>query len=207
MSLRPPGGSRGGGRFGIWDFGFWVFLVKVHLAEGRIDYDGTQIHSLWAYRSFGVQGDSIVSFQGGCEIPFANMVDLEDVRARSRIASPLMLHFIVEHFDLDLEKAVLRQRLLASIAGERLGKEVRRDGDDLYLGPGKLSISIATLTPVSSKIHFGINVERATDVGVETRALRDLGVEPGPFARSVTERYAAEMEGVRDARTRVRGVP
>jgi len=181
--------------------------MKSRWAEGRIDYDGTQIHSLWAYRTFGVQGDSIVAFQGGCEIPFANMVDLEDVRARSRIASPLMLHFIVEHFELDLEKAVLRQRLLAATAKDLLGPDVRRDGDDLFLGPGKLSISIATLTPVSSKIHFGINVERALDVGVETRALKDLGVEPAAFARKVLERYAAEMGGVLDARTRVRGVP
>ena len=181
--------------------------MKTHLAEGRIDYDGTQIHSLWAYRTFGVQGDSLVAFVGGCEIPFANMVDLEDVRAKSRIASPLMLHFIAEHFDLDLEKAVLRQRLLSTIVRDALPPGVRREGDDLFLGPGKLSISIATLTPVSSKIHFGINVERATDVGVETRALRDLGVEAGALARAVLERYAADMDGVLDARTRVRGVP
>jgi hypothetical protein len=181
--------------------------MRTHLAEGRIDYDGTQIHSLWAYRTLGLQGDSIVAFQGACEIPFDNMVDLEDVRARSRIASPLMLHFIAEHFDRDLEKAVLRQRLLAAVAKDLLGPDVRRDGDDLFLGPGKLSISIATLTPVSSKIHFGINVERALDVGVETRALQDLGVEPAAFARKAMERYAAEMDGVLDARTRVRGVP
>jgi hypothetical protein len=181
--------------------------MKTRFAEERIDYDGTQIRSLWAYRTFGVQGDSIVAFVGGCEIPFDHMVDLEDVRARSRIASPLMLHFIVEHFDLDLEKAVLRQRLLAVLVREALGGDVRRDGDDLFLGPGKLSISIATLTPVSAKIHFGVNVERATDVGVETRALGDLGADAAAVGRRVLERYAAEMEGVLDARTRVRGVP
>jgi len=180
--------------------------VKVHWADGRIDYDGTQIQSLWAYRSFGVQGDSIVAFAGGCEVPFSNMVDLEDVRARSRIASPLMLHFIVEHFDLDLEKAVLRQRVLAVVARDLLPAGVVREGDDLFVSGGKLSISIATLTPVSSKIHFGINIERALDVGVETRALKDLGVEATSYARAVMERFAAEMHGVLDARTRVRGV-
>lgn len=181
--------------------------MKTRFVDSRIDYDGTQIHSLWAYRAFGVQGDSIVAFQGGCEIPFSNMVDLEDVRARSRIASPLMLHFIAEHFDLDLEKTVLRQRLLAAIVQEELGASVRREGDDLFLGPGKLSISIATLTPVSSKIHFGVNIERATDVGVETRALSDLGMHPAALAHRVLQRYAEEMDGVLDARTRVRGVP
>jgi hypothetical protein len=181
--------------------------MKTMWVGQRIDYDGTQIHSLWAYRTFGLQGDSIVAFQGGCEIPFENMVDLEDVRARSRIASPLMVHFIVEHFDLDLEKAALRQRLLSAAVRDELGSGVRRVGDDLFLGKGKLSISIATRTPVSSKIHFGINVERATDVGVETRSLGDLRVKPVPFAKKILGRYGAEMAGVLDVRTRVRGVP
>ena len=180
--------------------------MKIHLAEGRIDYDGLQIQSLWAYRTFGLQGDSIVAFVGGCEIPFGNMVDLEDVLAKARIASPLMLHFIVEHFDLDLEKAVLRQRLLAALAKDLLPAGVTRDGDDLFVSGGKLSISIATLTPVSSKIHFGVNVERATDVGVETRSLKDVGVDPSVFARVLMERFAKELDGVLDARTRVRGV-
>ena len=181
--------------------------MKTHLVPERVDYDGTQIHSLWAYRTFGVQGDSLIAFRGGCEIPFANMVDLEDVIAKSRIASPLMLHFIAEHFDMDLEKAVLRQRLLAAIVRDELGGEVRREGDDLFLAKGKLSISIATLTPVSSKIHFGINIERALDVGVETRALRDLGVDATDLARRVLAQYAAQIDGIQDARTRVRGVP
>ena len=181
--------------------------MKTHLVPARIDYDGTQIHSLWAYRNFGVQGDSIVSFQGGCEIPFDNMVDLEDVRRKSRIASPLMLHFICEHFDLDLEKAVLRQRLLAAIVRDELGGEVRRDGDDLFQGNGKLSISIATLTPVSSKIHFGINIERELHVDVETRGLKDLGVDATGLAGRVLAQYAAQTDGILDARTRVRGVP
>lgn len=181
--------------------------MKTHLVPGRVDYDGTQIHSLWAYRTYGIQGDSIVAFQGACGIPFENMVDLEDVRAASRIASPLMLHFIGEHFDLDLEKAVLRQRLLAAIVRDELGGDVRRDGDDLFLGPGKLSISIATLTPVSSKIHFGINIERELHVNVETRGLQDLGVEATGLARRVLAGYAAQIDGIHDARTRVRGVP
>src|SRR5205814_8822735 len=132
-------------------------------------------------------------FQGGCEIPFANMVDLEDVRAKARIASPLMVHFIIENFDLDLEKAVLRQRLLSAIVRDELGSGVRRVGDDLFLGKGKLSISIATRTAVSSKIHFGINAERALDVGVETRSLADLRVKPVPFGKKVLGRYGAEM--------------
>ena len=180
--------------------------MKTHVAPSPIDYDGTQIRSLWAYREFGVQGDSIVAFRGACEVPPVHMVDLEDVRSNSRIASPSMLHFMVEHFDRDLERAVLRQRLLAILVKEALGGEVRREGDDLFLGVGKLSISIATLTSVSAKIHFGINIERAENVGVETRSLGDLKADPDALARTVLENYASEMAGVLDARTRVRGV-
>ena len=181
--------------------------MKTRFEAERVDYDGTQIHSLWAYRKFGLQGDSIVAFRGACEIPTKNIVDLEDVRRGARIAGPDMLHFIVERFDMDLEKAVLAQRLLAVIVKDHLGGEVRREGDDLFVGPGKLSISIATLTPVSSKIHFGINIRRATDVGVETRALEDLKVEPRGLADRVLAGFAAEMDGILDARTRVRGAP
>jgi hypothetical protein len=181
--------------------------VKTLFLRPRVDYDGTQIRSLWAYRELGLQGDSLVAFLGACEIPFDHMVDLEDVRRRSRIASPLMLHFIAEHFDRDLEKAVLRQRLLAAIVRDLLGGRVRREGDDLFVQGGKLSISIATLTPVSSKIHFGINVVRELGVDVPTRGLRDLKVRPVPFAKRVLSEFARQMEGILDARTRVRGVP
>jgi hypothetical protein len=181
--------------------------MKTRSVRRRIDYDGTQIRSLWAYREFGIQGDSIVAFRGACEVRPEHMVDLEDFRAGSRIAGPDMLHFIAEHFDTDLEKAVLRQRLLAAIVQAELGPRARREGDDLYAGRGKLSISIATVTPVSTKVHFAVNVRRAHGVGVETRGLEDLGVSPGDLAARVLRRYAAEMDGILDARTRARGVP
>ena len=45
--------------------------MKTYLVPVRVDYDGTQIHSLWAYRSYGIQGDWLLAFQGGCEIPSA----------------------------------------------------------------------------------------------------------------------------------------
>jgi hypothetical protein len=181
--------------------------MKTRFIGRRIDYDGTQIRSHWAYREFGIQGDSILAFRGACEVPPAHMVDLEDLRAESRIAGPDMLHFVAEHFDTDLEKAVLRQRLLAAIVQAELGGRVTREGDDLYVGRGKLSISIATVTPVSTKIHFAVNVRRAPGVGVETRGLENLKVSPKELASRVLGRYAAEMDGVLDARTRARGVP
>jgi len=175
-------------------------------------YDGTQIGPLWAYRELGRQGDSLIAFVGRCSIPFRHMIDQDDVRRRARIASPRMVHFIAEHFDTppDLEKAVLRQRVFATLALEtlrsRCDARLRREGDDLFTARReKLSISVATATPVSTKFHFGINAVRATGVGVATAGLRELGVEPAPFVEALLEAYRREMEGVLDARTRARG--
>lgn len=175
-------------------------------------YDGTQIGPLWAYKELGRQGDSLIAFMGRCSIPTRHMIDQEDVRRRARIASPRMLHFIAEHFDAppDLEKGVLRQRLFATLVHEELRARgaggIRREGDDLFtLKEEKLSISVAAATPVSTKFHFGINVIRAAGVGVKTAGLRDLGIEPVPFAESLLESYRREIDGILDARTRARG--
>ncbi|MBI2932673.1 MAG: DUF366 family protein [Planctomycetes bacterium] len=179
---------------------------------GRVlRYDGSQIDSLWAYREHGVQGDSLVAWIGPCAIPVRHMIDLEDVRARSVIRGPKMIHFIAEHFDTppDLEKAVLRQRVFATLARDAFEsasrRRVRREGDDLFDGEAKLSISIACATPVSVKFHFGINVRRATGVGVKTAGLDQYGIDAARFARDLLIRYEKEMEGVVDARTRARG--
>ena len=184
-------------------------MVKTHYIPETIAYTGKQLSALWAYMNFNVQGDSIVAFCGPCEIPLDHMVDAADVKERSRIASRRMLHFIVEHFDLDLEKAVLRQRLLASIVRDVLVERrpkanIRREGDDLYEGQRKLSISIATLSPVSSLMHFGINIISA-GAPVPAKGLADYRIDPRRFAEEVLRRYAKEMNSVRDATTKVRG--
>jgi hypothetical protein len=185
-------------------------IVKTLFAPETIDYDGSQIRSLWAYRRYGLEGDSIVAFTGACDIPAENMVDVEDLRAGAKIVSRKMLHFIVEHFDHDLEKAVLRQRLLATMARDILLEmcpqcPVRREGDDLFVDDAKLSISIATLTPVSAKIHLGLNID-GKGAPVKAIGLGELGVEPKDYAREVLDAYAGEMAGIYRARTKVRGV-
>ena len=183
--------------------------MKTLFIPQTIAYTGEQLSALWAYMNFNVQGDSLVAFCGPCEIPFAHMVDAADVKDRSRIASRHMLHFIAEHFDLDLEKAVLRQRLLATIVRDVLMEcrpkaKIRREGDDLYDGRRKLSISIATLSPVSSLIHFGINIVSA-GAPVPAKGLADYKIAPRRFAQEVMRRYAAEMDSILAATTKVRG--
>lgn len=172
-------------------------------------YDGTPLESLWAYRHLRIEGDAIVAFVGPCDIPPEKIVDLEDRLDGSRIYSPKMLHFIVEHFELELEQGVWRQRLLAAIVkdilAERTGAHLLRQGDDLFDGNRKLSVSIATLTPVSTKVHFGINVE-TEGTPVPTKGLADYGVDPSDFAHAVMQAYVAECASIRAARCKVRGI-
>jgi hypothetical protein len=171
------------------------------IADERIDYDGSQIGSLWAYTKFEVQDDSIVCFRGSCNIPLKHMIDVEDKIHNEKIESPDMLHFIVEHFDMpSLKVAYARQRLLACIAAETfkdMGSIVSRKGDDLFYNDGKLSISIASTSAISCKIHFGINVRCEEYMSLEKMGISDAdGV-----LRQIGERYAAEYEDMeRDIR-------
>ena len=156
-----------------------------------------------------MQGDSIVAFTGPCRVELTEMVDQEDVRAGAAIFSELMLHFIVEHFDLDLEKTVTRQRLLIAIIKDTItelsGPGLRRQGDDLYLDERKLSVSIATLSPVSTVIHTGLNLS-SRNTPVPTVSLPELGIDPRQLGELVLQRYQQEINSIRLARCKVRGV-
>lgn len=187
-------------------------MVKKRFTSEIIKYDGTQLSSLWAFRRFGLQGDSIVSFQGPCQVNLSEMVDQTDVMNNSPIFSENMLHFIIEHFDLDLEKTIVRQRLLMAIIKDTVqqftGVILRRSGDDLYHEDKKLSVSIATLTPVSTMIHTGLNI-LSDNVPVPAVGLADLGLTeqdtPG-LGAAICDLYTRECAEIRMARCKVRGV-
>jgi hypothetical protein len=173
-----------------------------------LPYEGSALSPLWAYRTLGIQGPSAVAFAGPCRVPLEGLVDQEDVRRKAPIASPRMLHLIAEDFSSDLEGAVWRQRLLTAIALDLLhafpkARKVTRDGDDLYEGKAKLSVSIATVTPVSTKIHFGINI-LSKGTPVKTKGLADYGIPAAPFAKRLLAAYAREWEEVQMARCKVR---
>lgn len=178
--------------------------------EQPVHYDGTQLCSLWAYRNFGIRGDSIVAFQGGCHVELTEMVDLEDVLNGAFIHSDLMLHFIVEHFDMSLEKTILRQRLLVSLVQAEVfrqgGSTLDRRGDDLFSAERKLSVSIATASPVSTLIHLGLNLS-SKNTPVPTISLPELGIQDiRRFADAILTAYCREMQSIREARCKVRGV-
>ncbi|GAB6181009.1 DUF366 family protein [Desulfotomaculum defluvii] len=177
-----------------------------------LNYDGTQLSSLFAFRNYGLQGDSILCFRGKCQVALTEMVDLADVRENAPIFSEDMLHFIIEHFDHSLETTVVRQRLfiaiIKEIIEEKTGITFSRRGDDLFRGDFKLSVSIATASPVSTMIHTGLNIS-SLNTPVPTIGLVDLGLseeEILPFGEIIAQKYASEIKSIRAARCKVRGV-
>ena len=95
--------------------------MKCIILPEKLDYDGSQISSLWAYSSFGVQEDSVIVFRGACDVKIEHMIDLEDRRANESIWSEDMLSFIIEHFDsTDMKLIYSRQRLFTAIVREYL---------------------------------------------------------------------------------------
>ncbi|MFA4875761.1 MAG: DUF366 family protein [bacterium] len=178
--------------------------------DDEITYDGTQLSSHWIHAKCGVLGDSIACFMGPADVPLEKMVDLVDVAQRSPIYSKRMLHFIIEHFDADLALTIARQRLLTAISADELrartkGAAIERRGDDIYEGDLKISVSIATASPVSCLIHFAMNVE-SVGTPVPTRGLADYGIEPKPLADAIVRQYCEEIASMSLARCKVRAV-
>jgi len=183
--------------------------VKTYFHEETTAY--TELYSHFAYKNFGVAGDSIVSFVGPCDVSGDDLVDLADRAAGEYIKAAKMLHFVVEHFATDLLTAVRHQRLLCATLYEYLNGRsyrsgLRRDGDDLYVGEGKLTVSVATVSPVSALIHLGVNID-ATGAPVKTADLSMfINVTPEEVAANVMERYAGEVDGIHAAAAKVRPV-
>jgi hypothetical protein len=176
--------------------------------EGPLTYDGTQLSAHWILHRTGLQGDALVAFRGPCAVPRDQIADLDDVDGPG-IRGDDLLHFVWESFGSgNLLLAVHRLRLCAAQAHELLRElapaaALRRAGDDLFIGDGKLSIGIAAPSSVSSLIHFGIN---ATPGGapVRTATLQQLGVEPRSFAGQLLQRIADEQRSIEAASVKVR---
>lgn len=184
--------------------------MKYRLIKDEITYTGEQLQSNFAYTTCGIVGDSIIAFCGVCDVKLEAMVDIEDLKAGHRIYSESMLHFILEHFDTDLEKAVVRQFLFADIVKDSINEGigrlvVKRVHSDLYDEDAKLSVSVATVTPISSLIHFGLNIT-SINTPVKTKGLRDYSIDPHEFANLVMDRYTKEYDKITTARCKVKWV-
>ena len=155
-------------------------ITHKHIDE-IFEYDGSQINPSWAFQEFGIYGSSIVTWIGPVNIAPDNLKDFADVGLE--IKSDNMVNFICEFFDQqppNMRIAYLRQRLLVMLFREILtgyGVQTKREGDDIFVNSRKLSISIASVSLSSAKIHFALNLEdKGTPSDVETIGLYDIKV-------------------------------
>ena len=155
-------------------------ITHKHVDE-IFEYDGSQINPSWAFQEFGIYGSSIITWIGPVNITPDNLKDFADVGLE--IKSNYMVNFICEFFDqqpTNMRVAYLRQRLLVMIFREILteyGISTKREGDDIFVENRKLSISIASVSLSSAKIHFALNMEdKGTPDDVETIGLFDIKV-------------------------------
>lgn len=184
--------------------------MKVVQLDDAQRYDGLQLSTGFVDQHAPDETDTAVLFVGEADVPVEHLVDREDAEAGAFIYSPSMAHLVIEHRGLELGEAVWRQRMLVRLAGQwiasRAGTVVDVRGDDLFVGEGKLSVSVATRSPRGSLIHLGVNVE-IEDTPVRTAGLRDLRIPPAEFLTAVARLYAEEVTSARHAAAKVRPVP
>lgn len=123
-----------------------------------------------------------------------------------------MVNFICEFFDCqpaNMRIIYLRQRLLVMIFREILfekGVMTTREGDDIFIDNRKLSISIATASLSSMKIHFALNLEdKGTPDDVDTIGLFDIIVDGKPIfnkdnlidlINQIVDRFILELDTI-----------
>ena len=184
--------------------------MKTKLIEEEIKYIGSQLAPHWIYKNFGIQGDAIVAFKGECEVKLTEMVDIEDVINNEPIYSKYMLSFITEQFGVNLVEGVFRQRLLICIIKELLAATSlinEQINDDLMINGRKLSVSIATKSITSVLIHTGLNIVSEGAPVKASGLTSELGIQNiDAFALEVMKRYSEEIDDIKMASTKVRGV-
>jgi hypothetical protein len=185
-------------------------MIETMFIDKKMDYTGDQLHSHFVREVSGISVDGVVAFRGACAVTTDTLVDLDDAESHSSIIAEEMLHFIGEHFECSLREANYRLRLFVSIIGEILGEvapglELRREGDDLYVGGRKLTVAIATATPVSTVFHCGINID-PDGAPVPAVGIKETGVNSEKFAVAVLRRYGDECLSIDRAIRKVRSV-
>lgn len=198
--------------------------MNTFFCKDVMKYDGTQLHSLFNYKTSKIKGDSIVVFLGEMDVETSHMVDCEDVIKSDFIWSPQAVNFVIEIFHIGIETAVLYQRAFMSICAEQLKKKLKEnvivgftvelDGDDIMIRypddeVKKLSVSIATVSHVSGLIHTGLNIEVDQKIPVPAVGLKDLLIDSkimNDYIKVVAEYFKEFVEDVKLAAVKVRGV-
>lgn len=191
--------------------------MKTHFEKEPRTYSGTELAPHFLLKTYDLRGNAVAAFIGPCDVKTEHLVDLEDQLAQDFIRAGEMVHFIAEIFEGSLREAVLIQRLwiseLERMVRERISVDwtLWREGDDLMLEhtregqARKLTVSIATASPVSRLIHIGVNVD-PKGAPVPAIGLRELGIEAKEWVPLALARMAEIDEDVRFACAKVRPV-
>jgi hypothetical protein len=179
------------------------------ILEEKITYTGRELRGGWVAEVTGIKGGgAAVGFIGPAHVETEDLVDLDDVKAGVSIEAAEMAHVVVEHLGCTLQAAVLRQRLMVCILCEILterGIMPHREGDDVYVGGRKLTVSIAAPSRRACMIHLGINVN-SEGAPVAAVGLDDFGVSALELLEALLDRYRKELTSAAYAETKVRSV-
>ena len=89
---------------------------------------------------------------------------------------------------------------------EEYGINVKRSGDDLFFDNRKLSVSIATKSITSCLIHTGLNIIKE-GAPISVSDLSEIGVvDVVFFANKIMQRFQSEVEDIKLATCKVRGL-
>ncbi len=185
-------------------------LKTLFYTKAPLTYTGRELRPHYLLTKFEVKGSSLVAFCGKCWVETEHLVDMEDQLNHDHIAAENMVHFLGEFFGRTMVEGVFIQRLFMSIIRDVLKEEKPelafvRDGDDIFIGKGKLSVSIVTASPVSQLLHVGININ-PKGAPVEAIGVEDLGLKPEVWVPKVLQRFLEEWQGIQWACVKVRPV-
>lgn len=184
--------------------------MKNLFIDKEIKYTGKELFPHWIYKNFALKGSAVVAFVGPVDVKVSELVDIEDVIQNDPIASDKMLNFIIEDFECSFETMISNQRLFICILKETLESnydiKLTRTGDDLFYNSKKLSVSIATKSITSNLIHTALNIA-VTGTPIPVSSLEEIGVvDVKAFATVIMERFCFEIEDMKFAKAKVRGV-
>ncbi len=183
-------------------------MISTKFLTKEFTYTGPQLRSLFLYEH-GLKGDGILSWIGPCDVKTTDLVDAKERIKNDFIKSKKMIHFLCEFFHKDIFFGICVQRIMAEIVIDVLvsltDRSFVRKGDDIYCDGKKLNVSIATVSPLSSLIHFGVNVDFK---GAPVRAigLKDLNVDPVAFITLCLKKIEEELKDIYQASFKVTSV-
>ncbi len=183
-------------------------MMTTRLLDEVMTYSGPELRPHYILSRFRIEGSALVAFEGACLVKTDDLVDWEDRLANDHICAARMVHFLGEFFGMGLREGVFLQRLFVAQLEEELlahGVTVSRDGDDLFVGERKMSVSIVTASAVSVLLHMGVNID-PTGAPVPAIGLAEVGVDVRAFAAGALRRFETEWHSIQRATTKVRPV-